>query len=148
MNVTANRTAAWVWRQLIEATPWGQILARRDGLQELDFTVRKDASTRNAWGCLPIDYPRFCRFSGDGQPFRVDDPTAWLEALGRASAATVTPTALLPVLPYFKSHPFAVVFAPNDATGLARVFDDRYFMASTELNLLNTLLFVSEPAAR
>jgi hypothetical protein len=23
MNVTANPTAAWVWRQLIEATPWG-----------------------------------------------------------------------------------------------------------------------------
>jgi hypothetical protein len=27
---------------------------------------------------------------------------------------------------------------------LARTFDDRYFMASTELNLLNTLLFVEE----
>jgi putative transposase len=24
VNVTANPTAAWVWRQLIEATPWGQ----------------------------------------------------------------------------------------------------------------------------
>jgi transposase InsO family protein len=24
LNVTANPTAAWVWRQLIEATPWGQ----------------------------------------------------------------------------------------------------------------------------
>ena len=22
-NVTSNPTAAWVWRQLIEATPWG-----------------------------------------------------------------------------------------------------------------------------
>jgi hypothetical protein len=27
---------------------------------------------------------------------------------------------------------------------LARTFDDRYFMASTELNLLNTLLFVDD----
>ena len=24
VNVTANPTAAWVWRQIIEATPWGQ----------------------------------------------------------------------------------------------------------------------------
>jgi hypothetical protein len=24
VTVTANPTAAWVWRQLIEATPWGQ----------------------------------------------------------------------------------------------------------------------------
>ena len=24
VNVTANPTAAWAWRQLIEATPWGQ----------------------------------------------------------------------------------------------------------------------------
>ena len=24
VNVTANPTAAWVWRLLIEATPWGQ----------------------------------------------------------------------------------------------------------------------------
>lgn len=127
-----------------------RILARRDGLQDLDFTVRKDATSRNAWGCLPMDYPRFCRASDadDGQPFRLDDPATWLEALGRASAATVTPTALLPVLPYFKAHPFAVVLAPNDATGPARVFDDRYFMASTELNLLNTVLFVAEPAER
>jgi hypothetical protein len=23
VNVTANPTAAWVWRQVIEATPWG-----------------------------------------------------------------------------------------------------------------------------
>ena len=23
-NVTAHPTAAWVWRQLIQATPWGQ----------------------------------------------------------------------------------------------------------------------------
>jgi hypothetical protein len=53
----------------------------------------------------------------------------------------------LPVLPYFKSYPFAVLVARGDATGLARVFDDRYFMASTELNLLNALLFVSEQSA-
>jgi hypothetical protein len=29
----------------------------------------------------------------------------------------------------------------GDAAGIERVIDDRYFMASTELNLLNTILF-------
>ena len=32
----------------------------------------------------------------------------------------------------------------GDPTGLERAFDDRYFMASSELNLLNTMLFVAE----
>ena len=132
----------------------GGILARPDDLQALDFSVRKASASRHAWGCLPVDHVRFCRSAnrddGDGRDrvHRVQEPEAWLEALGRCAAAEVTPSALLPVLPYFKSYPFAVVVARGDATGLARVFDDRYFMASTELNLLNTLLFVSEHDAQ
>jgi len=126
----------------------GAILARPEGLQELDFMVRTESSSRNAWGCLPIDYVRFCRAAGsdeDGQSFRAQEPEAWLEVLGRSSGATAMSATVLPVLPYFKSHPFAVLIARDDVVGLARVFDDRYFMASTELNLLNTILFVSEP---
>lgn len=30
-NVTGSPTAAWIWRQLIEATPWGSSRARRRG---------------------------------------------------------------------------------------------------------------------
>ena len=41
------------------------ILDRPDSLQELDFVVRKMATTRNAWGCLPVDYTRFCRPSAE-----------------------------------------------------------------------------------
>jgi len=41
VNVTANPTAAWVWRQLIEATPWGQkprhLLRDRDAVYGRDF---------------------------------------------------------------------------------------------------------------
>ncbi len=62
---------------------------------------------------------------------------------GRAAAVSVSPTALSPVLPYFKAQPYVALLARGDPTGLERVFDDRYFMASTELNLLNTLLFAS-----
>jgi transposase InsO family protein len=44
MNVTANPTAAWVWRQLIEATPWGNkprhLLRDRDAVYGRDFRQR------------------------------------------------------------------------------------------------------------
>jgi hypothetical protein len=44
INVTANPTAAWVWRQLIEATPWGQqprhLLRDHDAVYGRDFRPR------------------------------------------------------------------------------------------------------------
>ena len=44
VNVTANPTAAWVWRQLIEATPWGQkprhLLRDRDAVYGREFRKR------------------------------------------------------------------------------------------------------------
>src|SRR5262249_7828780 len=44
VNVTANPTAAWVWRQLIEATPWGRkprhLLRDRDAASGRDFRQR------------------------------------------------------------------------------------------------------------
>jgi transposase InsO family protein len=44
VNVTANPTAAWMWRQLIEATPWGtkprHLLRDRDAVYGRDFRER------------------------------------------------------------------------------------------------------------
>ncbi len=44
VNVTANPTAAWVWRQVIEATPWGHkphhLLHDRDRVYGRDFRQR------------------------------------------------------------------------------------------------------------
>src|SRR3954469_25030863 len=44
VNVTTNPTAAWVWRQLIEATPWGNkprhLLQDRDAVYGRDFRQR------------------------------------------------------------------------------------------------------------
>src|SRR5438093_165167 len=44
VNVTANPTAAWVWRQLIEATPWGHkprhLLRDHDAVYGRDFRQR------------------------------------------------------------------------------------------------------------
>ena len=44
LNVTAHPTTAWVWRQLIEATPWGQhpsyLIHDRDRVYDADFATR------------------------------------------------------------------------------------------------------------
>ena len=44
LNVTASPTAAWVWRQLIEATPWGRapryLVRDRDAVYRHDFVPR------------------------------------------------------------------------------------------------------------
>jgi transposase InsO family protein len=44
LNVTAHPTAAWVWRQLIEATPWGRqpryLLRDRDAVYGGAFVPR------------------------------------------------------------------------------------------------------------
>jgi len=44
LNVTASPTAAWVWRQLIQATPWGRaprhLLRDRDAVDGRDFVER------------------------------------------------------------------------------------------------------------
>jgi putative transposase len=44
VNVTAHPTAAWVWRQLIQATPWGRtpryLLRDRDAVYGSDFVPR------------------------------------------------------------------------------------------------------------
>jgi transposase InsO family protein len=44
VNVTAHPTAAWVWRQLVEATPWGRqpryLLRDRDRAYGGDFVQR------------------------------------------------------------------------------------------------------------
>jgi transposase InsO family protein len=44
LNVTAHPTAAWVWRQLIAATPWGRVprylIRDRDAVYGREFVPR------------------------------------------------------------------------------------------------------------
>jgi hypothetical protein len=43
-NVTASATAAWIWRQLVEATPWGRhpthLIHDRDAVHGRDIDAR------------------------------------------------------------------------------------------------------------
>jgi hypothetical protein len=99
---------------------------------------------------LPLAYHRFCSpdpAAGDtGEAPVLDEPDVWLATLRRVVWAAATPTATAPVLPAYRDRPFLALLTNGDPTGLDRVFDDRNFMASTELNLLNTILFVGDEA--
>jgi putative transposase len=61
VNVTANPTAAWVWRQLIEATPWGQkprhLLRDHDAVYGRDFRQRARRISIDAIA-TPVRAPR------------------------------------------------------------------------------------------
>jgi hypothetical protein len=120
------------------------VLDRPEALSNRSFTTGRAVDSARVWVCLPLDYVRFCRDGADGAggPARLGDEELWLNGLYRAVAASATPAAADPALPHFRDRPFLVVLASGDPTGLSRVFDSRYFMASAELNLLNTILFV------
>src|SRR5919201_2077711 len=61
VNVTANPTAAWGWRQLIEATPWGQkpphLLHDRDAVYGREFRQRTQLIGSDAIA-TPVRSPR------------------------------------------------------------------------------------------
>lgn len=54
---------------------------------------------------------------------------------------------MLPVVVRYEEFPYAVALGVEDPARLRYVFDDRYFMASTESNLLTTLLLADEECA-
>jgi len=47
---------------------------------------------------------------------------------------------VMPVVPRYQDFPWAAAVGQRVLSQLELVFDNRYFMASSELNLLNTLL--------
>jgi len=61
VNVTANPTAAWIWRQLIEATPWGHkprhLLRDRDAVYGRNFRAGADRIGIDAIS-TPVASPR------------------------------------------------------------------------------------------
>lgn len=122
------------------------ILVREREAQKRQHDAQKLVGKRAVWVALPIDYPRFCASAETPEPEprarrTLDDPASWLHALERALGSAASAT--LPILPRFTSKPFLALVALGDPTDLERALDPRYFMASTELNLLNTLLFAA-----
>jgi hypothetical protein len=114
-----------------------RLLQREKPESENEFNTFKELKSPNAWVCVPLGYPQFIRAGVDGRPFRLDDGPAWQEALARSLGAN---SAVLPPIPSYESFPWTATVRQSDPLQLSLVFDDRYFMASNELNFLNTLL--------
>jgi hypothetical protein len=67
----------------------------------------------------------------------LEEPGTWRDSLGRA----LTPQGLvMPVVSVYQEFPWAEVMGQRAISQLKTVFDNRYFMASSELSLPNTLL--------
>ena len=108
-----------------------------------EFRTLKELKSPNTWVAIPAGYFQFlhAETQDEGELFRLDGPELWQEALGRTLNAR---SAVMPPLPKYETFPWAAAVGEVNPLKLDLVFDDRYFMASNELNLLNTLLLANK----
>uniref|UniRef100_UPI00403A6CC0 hypothetical protein n=1 Tax=Variovorax sp. BK018 TaxID=3450241 RepID=UPI00403A6CC0 len=104
-----------------------------------EFRTLKELKSPNTWVAIPAGRLQFVyeEQEREGRPFTLVDEPLWQEALGRTLVAT---SAIIPPLPRYEAFPWAAAVGELSPLKLDLAFDDRYFMASNELNLLNTLL--------
>lgn len=114
---------------------------QRDAANE--FRTLKELKSPNTWVAVPAGYYSFLHpeTQHERKQFFLDDQPLWQEALGRTLNAG---SAIIPPLPRYESFPWAAAVGQISPLKLDLVFDDRYFMASNELNLLNTLLLSNQ----
>ena len=126
----------------IPAANLRKLLQREQHDAANEFRTLKELRSPNTWVAVPAGHYQFMfsETAEDGKPFRLDDQPLWQEALGRTLNAG---SAVMPPLPKYESFPWAATVGEVSPLKLDLVFDDRYFMASNELNLLNTLLLSS-----
>ena len=116
-----------------------RLLAREKLGAATEFNTLKDLRSPNTWVALPAAYAQFVKPVGahDDQLRAVVEPELWREALGRTLSASA---AVMPAIPRYEGLPWVAGVGQVNPLKFDVVFDDRYFMASNELNLLNTLL--------
>lgn len=116
-----------------------RILARESPDAETEFNTIKGLGSPNTWVVLPTSYPQFLKKRGDGREeelVSLAEPELWRDGLGRGLPGG----AEMPAIARYEGTPWAAGVGQVNPLRLDLVFDDRYFMASSELNLLNTLL--------
>lgn len=121
-----------------------KLLIRDHEQSVLEYSTIQALKTKNIVIGLPLDYPYFWNEHSEDEIRQqvLEDPQAWRNALGRS----LTPYGLIiPVVPQYREFPWVAVAGRRVFTQLETVFSDRYFMASNELNLLNTILLEDEP---
>lgn len=115
-----------------------RLLIREKEAAAREYSTLQDTQTDNIMVALPLDYPHFWKpQSVEGRTQQLEDPTTWRDALGMALTSQ---GLVMPVLPRYQAFPWAAVVGQRAIHQLEPVFDNRYFMASSELNLLNTIL--------
>lgn len=120
-----------------------RLLARDKPGAANEFSTLKELKSPNTWVALPTAYVQFMRpvRSHDDKPKSLEEPEMWREGLGRALSAS---NAVMPAIARYDGMPWVAGVGRTNPLKFDVVFDDRYFMASNELNLLNTLLLSSE----
>lgn len=110
-----------------------------------EFRTLKDLKSPNTWVSLPTGYLQFLHNdeTRNGRTFEVEDPDLWRDVLGQSLIAS---SAVMPPIATYQEFPWAASVGEANPLRLDIAFDDRYFMASNELNLLNTLLLSAEHA--
>ncbi|MFB2935569.1 helicase-related protein [Aerosakkonemataceae cyanobacterium BLCC-F154] len=121
-----------------------KLLIREQKERILEYSTFQALETENLVISLPLDYPHFWSEHLEEDISRkkvLEDPEVWRNALGRS----LTPQGLvMPVVAQYQSFPWVAAIGRRVFAQLETTFDDRYFMASSELNLLNTMLFEDE----
>lgn len=118
-----------------------KILAREVEQESREFSLWQEIQSNTVMIALPLDYPQFLPkyLTSDYRvrQLKLEDSVAWRNALGR----TLTPQGMiLPVIAEYKDFPWAAIKPSSSISQLELAFDNRYFMASSELNLLNMIL--------
>lgn len=108
-----------------------------------EFRTLKDLKSPNTWVSVPAGYLQFLHNdeTREGRAYEVEDPDHWRDGLAQSLLAT---TAVMPPIAKYQEFPWAASVGDANPLRLDIAFDDRYFMASNELNLLNTLLLANE----
>lgn len=127
----------------IPAASLQRLLARDKPGAANEFSTLKLLKSPNTWIALPTAYAQFVRpvRAHDDKPKALKEPEMWREALGRALSAS---NAVMPAIPRYEGMPWVAGVGQTNPLKFDVVFDDRYFMASNELNLLNVLLLVED----
>ncbi len=116
-----------------------RLLAREKPDAANEFSTIKELKSPNTWISMPAAYAQFVTRTSeqDDRVKPLSEPDLWREGLGRALSSSAS---VMPAIPRYDEFPWAAGVGETNPLKFDLVFDDRYFMASSELNLLNTLL--------
>jgi hypothetical protein len=116
--------------------------------RETEHSVSKKLLSENLWFVFPAATGQLMNYfdcqPNDGNKDIVRPLPEADEWLARLSYAFKQGTPTFPVVTSHTSRPWAGAISMENPIDIDRVYDDRYFMASSELNLLNAMLLHSD----